>query len=150
MRLLLINPNTTASMTEKAAIAARAVAGVGTQIIAATSQMGPASIEGYYDGAIAVPGMLQELKERQVAGYDAAIICCFDDTGLDAARMFCDVPVVGLCEAAVTTAGFLAQRFSVVTTLERSRILIDNLVQRYGMGSRAKVRASDIDRKSVV
>jgi allantoin racemase len=144
MRLLLLNPNTTASMTEKAAIAARAVAASGTEIIAATSQMGPASIEGYYDGALAVPGMLRELKERQAAGYDAAIICCFDDTGLEAARMFCDVPVVGLCEAAVATAGFLAQRFSVVTTLERSRILIDNLVQRYGMGSRAKVRASDI------
>ena len=89
MRLLLINPNTTASMTEKAAIAARAVAGPGTEIIAATSQMGPASIEGYYDGAIAVPGMLRELKERQATGYDAAIICCFDDTGLEAARMFC-------------------------------------------------------------
>ncbi len=144
MRLLLINPNTTASMTEKAAIAARAVAASGTEIIAATSQMGPASIEGYYDGALAVPGMLRELKERQGVGYDAAIICCFDDTGLEAARMFCDVPVVGLCESAVATAGFLAQRFSVVTTLERSRILIDNLVQRYGMGARAKVRASDI------
>ncbi|MFS8046286.1 aspartate/glutamate racemase family protein [Rhizobium sp. BR 314] len=144
MRLLLINPNTTASMTEKAAIAARAVAGVGTEIIAVTSQTGPASIEGYYDGALAVPGMLRELKLRQVAGYDAVIICCFDDTGLDAARMFCDVPVVGLCEAAVATAGFIAQRFSVVTTLERSRILIDNLVQRYGMGARAKVHASDI------
>ncbi|MGV1761037.1 aspartate/glutamate racemase family protein [Rhizobium sp. A22-96] len=144
MRLLLINPNTTASMTEKAAIAARAVAASGTEIIAATSQMGPASIEGYYDGALAVPGILRELKERQGVGYDAAIICCFDDTGLEAARMFCDVPVVGLCESAVATAGFLAQRFSVVTTLERSRILIDNLVQRYGMGARAKVRASDI------
>lgn len=144
MRLLLLNPNTTASMTEKAAVAARGVAAAGTEIIAATSQMGPASIEGYYDGALAVPGMLRELKERQAAGYDAAIICCFDDTGLEAARMFCDVPVVGLCESAVATAGFLAQRFSVVTTLERSRILIDNLVQRYGMGARAKVRASDI------
>jgi len=131
-------------MTEKAAVAARAVAASGTEIIAATSQMGPASIEGYYDGALAVPGMLRELKQRQAEGYDAAIICCFDDTGLEAARMFCDVPVVGLCESAVATAGFLAQRFSVVTTLERSRILIDNLVQRYGMGSRAKVRASDI------
>ncbi len=38
----------------------------------------------------------------------------------------------------------LAQRFTVVTTLERSRVLIDNLIQRYGMGGRAKVRASDI------
>ncbi|NTG50819.1 aspartate/glutamate racemase family protein [Agrobacterium rhizogenes] len=144
MRLLLINPNTTTSMTEKAAVAARAVAATGTEIIAATSRMGPPSIEGYYDGALAVPGLLSELKEQRAAGYDAAIISCFDDTGLEAARAFSDVPVLGLCESAVVTAGFLAQRFTIVTTLERSRVLIDNLVRHYGMGGRAKVRASDI------
>ncbi|MBB3441826.1 aspartate/glutamate racemase family protein [Rhizobium sp. BK379] len=144
MRILIVNPNTTASMTEKAATAARAVAAAGTEIIAATSRMGPVSIEGHYDGALAIPGLLTEMKERQDAGYDAAIVACFDDTGLDAARTFADVPVLGLCESAVATAGFLAQRFTVVTTLERSRVLIDNLVRRYGMGDRAKVRASDI------
>ncbi|MBY3133004.1 aspartate/glutamate racemase family protein [Rhizobium laguerreae] len=144
MRILIVNPNTTASMTEKAATAARAVAASGTEIIAATSRMGPVSIEGHYDGALAIPGLLAELKERQTAGYDAAVIACFDDTGLEAARSFADVPILGLCESAVVTAGFLAQRFTVVTTLERSRVLIDNLVRRYGMGDRAKVRASDI------
>ncbi|MBP2444861.1 aspartate/glutamate racemase family protein [Rhizobium leguminosarum] len=144
MRILIVNPNTTASMTEKAATAARAVAASGTEIIAATSRMGPVSIEGHYDGALAIPGLLAELKERQAAGYDAAVIACFDDTGLEAARSFADVPILGLCESAVVTAGFLAQRFTVVTTLERSRVLIDNLVRRYGMGDRAKVRACDI------
>ncbi|MBY5736390.1 aspartate/glutamate racemase family protein [Rhizobium leguminosarum] len=144
MRILIVNPNTTASMTEKAATAARVVAASGTEIIAATSRMGPVSIEGHYDGALAIPGLLAELKERQTAGYDAAVIACFDDTGLEAARTFADVPILGLCESAVVTAGFLAQRFTVVTTLERSRVLIDNLVRRYGMGDRAKVRASDI------
>jgi len=143
MRILLVNPNTTETMTDKAAFAARAVAASGTAIIAATSRMGPVSIEGHYDGALAIPGLLSELKER-AGDYDAAIIACFDDTGLDAARSFADVPVLGLCESAVATAGFLAQRFTVVTTLERSRVLIDNLVRRYGMGGRAKVRASDI------
>ncbi|EJT05064.1 aspartate/glutamate racemase family protein [Rhizobium sp. CCGE 510] len=144
MRILIVNPNTTASMTEKAATAARAVAASGTEIIAATSRMGPVSIEGHYDGALAIPGLLTELKERQSTGYDAAVIACFDDTGLEAARSFADVPILGLCESAVATAGFLAQRFTVVTTLERSRVLIDNLVRRYGMGDRAKVRACDI------
>ncbi|NYT28910.1 aspartate/glutamate racemase family protein [Rhizobium sp. WYCCWR 11128] len=144
MRILIVNPNTTASMTEKAATAARAVAASGTEIIAATSRMGPVSIEGHYDGALAIPGLLAELKERQGVGYDAAVIACFDDTGLEAARTFADVPILGLCESAVVTAGFLAQRFTVVTTLERSRVLIDNLVRRYGMGDRGKVRASDI------
>ncbi len=143
MRILIVNPNTTSSMTEKAATAARLVAATGTEIIAATSRMGPVSIEGHYDGALAIPGLLTELKER-AGSYDAAVIACFDDTGLEAARSFADVPVLGLCEAAVATAGFLAQRFTVVTTLERSRVLIDNLVRRYGMGDRAKVRASDI------
>ncbi|WP_454856822.1 aspartate/glutamate racemase family protein [Rhizobium binxianense] len=142
MRILVVNPNTTASMTEKAAAAARTVAASGTEIIAATSRMGPVSIEGHYDGALAIPGLITELRERQ--DYDAAIIACFDDTGLDAARTFAEVPVLGLCESAVATAGFLAQRFTVVTTLERSRVLIDNLVQRYGMSGRARVRASDI------
>ncbi|MGO6902858.1 aspartate/glutamate racemase family protein, partial [Rhizobium ruizarguesonis] len=47
MRILIVNPNTTASMTEKAATAARAVAASGTEIIAATSRMGPVSIEGH-------------------------------------------------------------------------------------------------------
>ncbi|ARM89247.1 Asp/Glu/hydantoin racemase protein [Rhizobium sp. CIAT894] len=144
MRILIVNPNTTVSMTEKAATAARAVAASGTEIIAATSRMGPVSIEGHYDGALAIPGLLLELKERQAAGYDAAVIACFDDTGLEAARSFADVPILGLCESAVVTASFLAQRFTVVTTLERSRVLIDNLVRRYGMGERAKVRACDI------
>ena len=61
MRILVVNPNTTRSMTEKTAEAARAVAGPGTEIIAATSQMGPVSIEGLYDGALALPGLLAEI-----------------------------------------------------------------------------------------
>jgi allantoin racemase len=144
MRILIVNPNTTVSMTEKAAAAARTVAGHGTEIIAATSKGGPASIEGHYDGAIAVPGLLMEIRDGEAAGADAAIIACFDDTGLEAARTLADIPVLGLCESAVMTAALLAERFTVVTTLERSRVLIENLVRRYGAGERAKVRAADV------
>ncbi|QRM55946.1 aspartate/glutamate racemase family protein [Sinorhizobium sp. BG8] len=144
MRILLVNPNTTRSMTEKAAAAARAVAGPTTEIMAATSLMGPASIEGHYDGALALPGLLDEIRKGEAAGARAAVISCFDDTGLDAARALASIPVVGLCESALATAGFLAQRFTVVTTLERSRVLIEDLATRYGMAHRAKVRAADI------
>lgn len=144
MRILIVNPNTTRSMTEKAAEAARAVAGPGTEIIAATSQMGPVSIEGHYDGALALPGLLAEIKKADAAGAQAAVIACFDDTGLDAARSLAGFPVLGLCESALVTAGFLAQRFTVVTTLERSRVLLENLSRHYGFGGRATVRAADI------
>lgn len=144
MRILIINPNTTASMTAKAAAAARTVVNPATEILARTSRSGPASIEGHYDGAVALPGLLAEIRDGEAAGADAAVIACFDDTGLEAARALARIPVVGLCESAVATAAMLAQRFTVVTTLERSRVLIENLVRHYGMGDRARVRAANI------
>ena len=143
-RILVVNPNTTASMTLTIADAARLVAAPGTEIIAATSSMGPASIEGYYDEAFALPGLLREIAAAERAGADAAVIACFDDTGLDAARAMAQIPVIGICEAALTVAGFIAKRFTVVTTMERSRVPIEELAQRYGMTGRARIRAANI------
>jgi allantoin racemase len=142
--ILVVNPNTTASMTLTIAAAARSVVAPGTEIIAATSSMGPASIEGYYDEAFALPGLLREIAAAERAGAHAAVIACFDDTGLDAARAMAQIPVIGICEAALTVAGFIAKRFTVVTTMERSRVPIEELVQRYGMAGRARVRAANI------
>ncbi|GAB1583673.1 MULTISPECIES: aspartate/glutamate racemase family protein [Phyllobacteriaceae] len=144
MRILVINPNTTASMTETIRKAAIGAASRDTQIEAVTSLMGPVSIEGYYDEALAVPGLLERLSYGESRGAEAAIIACFDDTGLDAARALAGIPVIGICEAALTAASFIAQRYTVVTTLERSRIPIEALVRRYGAERRAKVRAADI------
>jgi allantoin racemase len=144
VQILVVNPNTTASMTQTIAAAARAVAGAWTEVIAVTSSMGPASIEGYYDEALAVPGLLMEIAAGERAGAQAAIIACFDDTGLDAARAMASIPIIGICEAALSVASYIAQRFTVVTTTERSRVPVEGLVQRYGMAGRARVRAADI------
>ena len=144
MKLLVVNPNTTKSMTATIADAAERVRNPATEIRAITSSMGPVSIEGYYDEAFAVPGLLIELAKGEREGADAAIIACFDDTGLDAARALVDMPVIGICEAAVSAAAFIAQRFTVVTTMERSRQPLEHLVYRYGMAHRCNVRAADI------
>jgi allantoin racemase len=131
-------------MTATIADAANRVKGPLTDVNAVTSSMGPVSIEGYYDEAFAVPGLLIELARGEQAGADAAIIACFDDTGLDAARALVDMPVIGICEAAVAATAFIAQRFTVVTTMERSRQPLEHLVHRYGMSHRCNVRAADI------
>ncbi len=144
MRIAVINPNTTASMTATIGDAARRVANPSTVIDAITSSMGPASIEGYYDEALAVPGLLVEIARAEKQGAAAAIIACFDDTGLDAARALASIPVIGICEAALAATSFIAQRFSVVTTMERSRLPVEHLVRRYGMSGRCTVRAADI------
>ncbi|WP_210204378.1 aspartate/glutamate racemase family protein [Devosia submarina] len=144
MRIAVINPNTTASMTATIAGAAQMVAAAGTEIVPITSSMGPASIEGYYDEAFALPGLLKEIGQAERNGAAAALIACFDDTGLDAARAMVRMPVIGICEAAMATAAFIAKRFTVVTTMERSRVPIEELAQRYGMAGRARIRAANI------
>ena len=140
--ILIVNPNTTSSMTETIGVAARAVAASGTKIAAVTSAMGPASIEGFYDEAFAVPGLIRAFLDTPDA--DAGIIACFDDTGLDAARSAVPFPVVGICEAALVTAGQLAKRIAVITTLPRSIVPLEELVRRYGFAERAVVTACNV------
>ena len=86
MLLNIVNPNTTAAMTKTIAAAAARVARPDTVIRAVSSAFGPASIEGAYDDAFAVPGLLARIAEGEAEGADAHVIACFDDTGLDAAR----------------------------------------------------------------
>ena len=145
VQILVVNPNTTASMTETVAAAARSAAGAWTEIVAVTSSMGPVSIEGYYDEALAVPGLLVEIAAGERAGAQAAIIACFDDTGLDAARAMANIPVIGICEAALSLASFIAQRFTVVTTTTRSWVPVEALVPE-GDGFRVFI----VDAKNVV
>ncbi|MBL9054114.1 MAG: aspartate/glutamate racemase family protein [Tabrizicola sp.] len=143
MRLLVINPNSTTSMTDKIGAAARAAASPGTEILAVNPPGGPASIEGYYDEALSVAGLLKLI--RNVSHADAVIIACFDDTGLDAARCLTDRPVIGIGEAAYHFASMVSNKFSVVTTLARSVPALEHNLLRYGLAARcARVRSSEV------
>jgi allantoin racemase len=133
MKIKIINPNTTQSMTDKIGAAARQVAAVGTQIFAVSPQHGPASIEGHYDEALSVVGLLDEIRAGEADGIDAYVIACFGDPGLLAARELAHGPVIGIAEAAMHTASVLATGFSVITTLTRSCIIAEHLTHNYGM-----------------
>lgn len=143
MRILLINPNTTAGMTAKIAAAARRAALADTEIIAMTSPHGPASIEGYYDEAMSLAGLLSVI--RNTADFDAVVIACFDDTGLDAARCLTEKPVIGIGEAGYRVAAMLSNKFSVVTTLARSVPALEHNLVRYGLDRHCvRVRSSEV------
>lgn len=145
MRIKVINPNTSQSMTDLIGAAARAVAGPGVEIEAVSPQHGPASIEGHYDEAIACVGLLEEVRRGEAEGVDAYVIACFGDPGLDAARELARGPVIGVAEAAMRSASYLATGFSVVTTLKRTVVIAEHLVDKYGLrGHCRRVRASDL------
>lgn len=132
MRLLIINPNGTAAMTEQAVRSARQVMSQSTEIVSKTGIDTPLSIEGFADEAMAVPSMLAQIIAAEADGAQATVIACFDDPGLDAAREVAAGPVIGICQAGVQAAMVLAKRFSIITTLPRSVPAIEDLVDRYG------------------
>ena len=145
MRILIINPNTTERMTEAIGRAGRRAASEETEIIAVNPADGPVSIEGYYDEAFSVPGLLTEIAKGEAIGVSAHIIACFDDTGLEAARCASLAPVIGIGEAAFHLASMLGHRFSVITTLSRSIAVIENNLLKYGLAGRcARVRACEL------
>ena len=120
-RILVVNPNTTASMTDKIRASAEGVCADGTRITAVNPASGPKSIEGHFDEAMCLPGLLQEVMVGEEAGFDGFVIACFDDPGLGACREIATGPVVGICEAAMHAAILIATSFSVVTTLPGSK-----------------------------
>ncbi len=147
MRLLVINPNTTAEMTESVAAAARLAARPGTEIVALNPPEGPASIQGPEDGAAALPGLfaLFDAEVVEKGGYDGLIIACFDDTGLLDLKDRSPVPVIGIGEAGYHAAMLAGRLFSVVTTLAVSVPVLEENIARYGFASRcAKVRAAGV------
>ena len=130
-------------MTDKASEAGKRVASTDTEIVAKTSGSGPVSIEGYYDEALCLAGLLHEIRSE--SNIDGVVIACFDDTGLDAARCLTDKPVVGIGEAGYRMAAMLSNRFSVVTTLSRSVPALEHNLLRYGLDRQCtSVRASDV------
>ena len=145
MRILVVNPNTTRSMTGKIGAAARAVAAPTTDVSAVSPAMGPASIEGYYDEAFAVPGLLEEVRKGEAAGCDGYVVACFDDTGVDAARCVARGPVLGIAEAAMHVATMIAGSFTIVSTLGRSAPALEHLVHKYGFNRRCRrVRTAEV------
>ena len=117
MNVLVLNPNTSADVTDLLIAAGRPVAGPGTNLVPATAAYGVPYIATCAEAQIGGAIVLEMLAERH-AQVDAAIVAAFGDPGLLGARELFDIPVVGLAEAAMLTACMLGRRFAIVTFAE--------------------------------
>lgn len=139
MKIKIINPNTTQAFTDALQRLADAVARPDAEILAVSPASGPSAIESFYDEALAVPGVLEEIRKGdQEQDVDAYILACFGDPGLYAARELTDKPVLGIAEAAFHMAAMVSACFSVVTTSPRVRFMTEHLVSRYGFDEQCK------------
>jgi allantoin racemase len=92
--------------------------GPGVTVDVAVPERGPGSIESDYEAAMAVPQVLASIGRAEASGYDAAIISCFSDPGLDAAREIVSIPVVGSGQASMHVAAQLGARFAIISPLD--------------------------------
>ncbi|MCV7227458.1 Asp/Glu racemase [Mycolicibacterium komossense] len=148
MRLLLVNPNTTASMTAAIATSAEGVARPATLIEAVNPDQGPASIENDDDELRCVPGLLAQIRTAAARPGaqrpDAYVVACFGDPGLAAARDLVDVPVLGIAQAAMHAAALVAGTFSVVTSMSATVPRGWELAKAYTPAACLGVYATDI------
>ncbi len=77
-------------------------------------QAGPASVESRTDAALTVPEFLRHVVQAEEDGYDAVIVSCFSDPGMDAARELVSIPVLGSGICAMHVAALLGGRFSIM------------------------------------
>ncbi len=148
MRIKIINPNTTQSMTDSIRDAALSAALPDTEIVAVSPEKGPVSIEGWHDEVFAAAGVVEEVHKGETleGGFDAYITACYGDPGINPAREVTDKPVVGIAEASMHLATFVGYKFSVVTILPRWKMVMDEVVHRYGLEGRcASIRCTDME-----
>ena len=117
--LMVINPNSSQSVTDGIASALSPFEGRGVPIRCLTLTEGPPGIETQRQADLTIAPMLAlaAAHEAEAAGY---VIACFGDPGLHALRDQTPLPVVGIQEAAVMTALTLGQRFGVIAILPTS------------------------------
>ena len=143
MKVLLLNPNTTAEVTGLLYAAGHRAASPGTELVAMTAKRGVPYIatraEAQIGGAIAL-----EMLAEAGSGFDAAVIAAFGDPGLFGARELFAFPVVGLAEAAMLTACMVGRKFSIVTFSRTLAPWYQECVAMHGLEARcAGIRALD-------
>jgi allantoin racemase len=145
MRLLVVNPNTSAEMTVAIHRAAETAAGPGVAVETVHATAGPRSIEGHFDEAVSMLGTLEWVL-RRAQDVDAFVFACFSaHAAIDATRELSRKPAIGIAEAAMALASLIGHRFSIVTTSPRWKPLLEDAVRKYGYETRcASVRSSGL------
>jgi Asp/Glu/hydantoin racemase len=134
-RILVVNSNTTDSVTARIARAAEAALPEGCSVEAVSAPFGLPLIVTRADWSVAGPATVAALAARR-GQFDAAVVACFGDPGVDAARELFDVPVVGISEAAFHAACMLGRRFGIVSFTAALKPMFVDCLEHAGLAGR--------------
>jgi allantoin racemase len=107
---------------------------------------GPRHLEYHYYETLVLPDLLHSLVEAERQGFDAAVIGCFYDLGLEEGReLTTRMVVTAPCESSIHVAAILGHRFSIIVGRQKWIPQMHDNVRRYGLESRlASFRTIDL------
>jgi len=107
---------------------------------------GPRHLEYHYYETMVLPDLVHTIVEAEHQGYDAAVIGCFYDFGMEEGRELTEQLVVTApCESSVLLAASLGHTFSIIVGRRKWIPQMRSNVVRYGLESRlASFRTIDL------
>jgi allantoin racemase len=142
VKIILVNVNTSESMTEVIAAGARRYASPGTQTIALRPFFGPEAVDCNFESYLSAVGVMDRVMAYDDP-FDAVVLAGFGEHGRDGLQELIEQPVIEICEASAYVAMLIARSYSIVTTLQRSVAAIEDRLRLAGVANRcASVRAS--------
>ena len=149
MRIIVVNVNTSESMTEVIGEAARRHASAGTEIVALRPYFGAEAVDCNFESYLSAVAVMDRVTGYD-GPYDAVVLAGFGEHGRDGLQELIEAPVVEICEASAHVAMMIGRAYSVVTTLQRSVPAIEDRLRLAGLSDRcASVRASGMSTREV-
>jgi len=142
MRLIVVNVNTSQTMTGSIDEAARRYASAGTEVVTLQPYFGAEAVDCNFESYLSAVAVMDRVLAYDEP-YDAVVLAGFGEHGRDGIAELIEQPVVEICEASAHVAMMIGRSYSVVTTLQRSVPAIEDRLRLAGLWDRcASVRAS--------
>lgn len=137
-RILLVNSNSSQSVTDRLASLATAAAPQ-LEFLPCTPQGGPAYVSTPADVALSAGKVVEAIALAIGSDEpDGCIIACFGEPGLLEVRKRFNFPIVGMAEASMLTDMQLGGNFALLKLGEHWLAMLRDLVKLYGVQDRCK------------
>jgi allantoin racemase len=142
MKVIVVNVNTSRTMTSSISEAARRYASPGTEIVALQPYFGAEAVDCNFESYLSAVAVMDRVLAYDEP-FDAVVLAGFGEHGRDGLQELIEQPVVEICEASAHVAMMIGRAYSVVTTLQRSVPAIEDRLRLAGLWDRcSSVRAS--------
>jgi len=94
------------------------------------------SLQNLYLGMVTTLPLVNKIIKAEQEGFDAVVLGCHGDNGVQIARSVVHIPVVGPCEASMAVGSFIGEKFAMITIREQYLRLLEYNIRLFGFEDR--------------